>query len=425
MKKIFLLIFILVIILGGYIVYDNYLKEKPIPKLEIEEEKFLVNKYYTYGTHLNIEGNISLNDNLSLVLYNGEFIFVELRKNDNQFVISDYVNDGLYLDDISVGKYYLFVASKYTDTEGEERYKYYALENTTDYDETVYYTMSNYNKKIVINSEEEYPTMEMIVTENNDKEIYDIVIDPGHGGMDGGASSGGYSEKDFTMDVADKVKSELEKRNVKAKLTRGKDTLTKNDLLEEYGVHGRAVISSEVHAKYLFSIHMNSNPYGSVSGLEVYTSKNINYDLAKVLVDNIINKTGLQYSANKQNKMFNSIYSRNFTEADIKESLAGYEKKGINPYDVTTKSNYYYMIRETGGIITGAYVDGRNEDLEKNAIPGNPYYKSNTGTETYLLELGYITSTNDRNNMINNMDKYVDAIVESFMSIYKIEEENK
>ena len=80
------------------------------------------------------------------------------------------------------------------------------------------------------------------------------------------------------------------------------------------------------------------------------------------------------------------------------------------------------MIRETGGIVTHAYVDDRNEDAGKNAIPGNPYYKSNTGSETYLLELGYITNSTDRSNMQNNMDKYVEAIVESFMSIYRIEE---
>lgn len=423
MKKLLLILFILGAAFSGYKIYDVYFRDKGIPKLEIMEERFSVNKYYTYGTHLNIEGSINLDQDLELVLYNGEFKYISLKKNSDKYLISEMVNDGLYLDDIPLGKYYLFVASSYQDDEGNKKYNYYAIDNNTDYKETTYYTMSNYDKKIVINSELEYPTMMMVVTENRDREIYDLVIDPGHGGMDSGACSMGQCEDNYTMEVASMIREKLVNNGVKVKLTREKDTLTKNDLLEEYGTHGRAVISFEVHAKYLFSIHMNSNPYSSTSGLEIYTAKNINYDFAKVLVDNIINKTGLIYSMNRQNKMYNSIYSRNFTSYDIKDAMETYRKKNINPYDVTTDSNYYYMIRETGGIVTGAYVDDRNENLENNSILRNPYYKSNTGTETYLLELGYITNPNDRSNMKNNMDKYVDAIVDSFMSIFKILED--
>ena len=40
------------------------------------------------------------------------------------------------------------------------------------------------------------------------------------------------------------------------------------------------------------------------------------------------------------------------------------------------------MLRETGGIVTGAYVDGRNKEFGK-----NKYYNSNIGVEAYLLEL--------------------------------------
>ena len=71
------------------------------------------------------------------------------------------------------------------------------------------------------------------------------------------------------------------------------------------------------------------------------------------------------------------------------------------------------MIRETGGIITGAYVDDRNSK-----IVGNPYIKSNVGCETYLLELGYLSNMNDLNNMITNIDKYVEGIAISIKSLY-------
>lgn len=43
--------------------------------------------------------------------------------------------------------------------------------------------MSNYNKKVVINSDNNYSTMMFNITPNKDDNIYDIVIDPGHGGL--------------------------------------------------------------------------------------------------------------------------------------------------------------------------------------------------------------------------------------------------
>ena len=63
------------------------------------------------------------------------------------------------------------------------------------------------------------------------------------------------------------------------------------------------------------------------------------------------------------------------------------------------------MIRETGGINTHAYVDGRDP---KYSI--NKYYKSNIGTESYLLEIGYISNNYELNNMLENKEKYAGAI---------------
>ena len=411
-----------------YIVRTTYIN---IPMLDIENERVSINELYIYGTHLNMEGNVSFIDDVELVLYDGNFITYDIndlgvREDeydklidssymgdfDRRFNLSDYVNDGLYLDNIPLGDYYLFLRSKYMDGE-EEKYKYYALDNKSGYDDTTYYTISNFNKKIVIENEDKYPTMMMHVDKNKDDNIYDIVIDPGHGGIDGGADNKGYKETDFNMDIAIKVKDKLEDYGFKVKLTHNKGQLKSDDRLEEYGKGGRAVISSEVKAKYLFSLHLNSSSSSKVNGLEVYTAKNINYDFTKMLVKNITSLTGVGYSGNKTNKIDNSIYSRNFTESEVNRTIKDYENKKLNPYDVSTNSNYYYMIRETGGIVTGAYVDNRNSK-----IIGNPYTKSNVGTESYLLELGYISNEKDLNIMINGLDKYVDAIAMSIKSLY-------
>lgn len=412
MKKFLLVLLILMLLFGGYLLYNNEFVEK-IPVLELEEEVINIDELFIYGTHLNIHGNTVNDSNLKLVLYNGEFIENEINIIDNSFNLSDYVNDGLYLDDIPVGNYYMFLRSESLGDDDETVYKYYALNNTTDYKETIYYTLSNFNNKIVINSEESYPTMMINVSENIDKDVYDIVIDPGHGGIDGGASNNGYSESDFTLKIANKLKKELEELGFKVKLTHEDGQLSSSEKLKDYGTNGRATIPYEVNAKYLFSIHMNSNYYEYVNGLEVYTAANINYDFAKLIASNIIKSANINYSSNMINKMYDGIYTRTFTESDIADSLKDYEEDKMNAYDITTKSNYYYIIRETGGIVTGAYVDDRNDE-----IVGNPYVLSNVGTEAYLLELGYISNKKNLNNMINNMDKYVEGIANSISTLY-------
>ena len=70
------------------------------------------------------------------------------------------------------------------------------------------------------------------------------------------------------------------------------------------------------------------------------------------------------------------------------------------------------MIRETGAKITNAYVDGRNKEYGKNI-----YYNSSVGNESYLLELGYINSDIDLNNLLNNKEGYLNAIVQSILSL--------
>lgn len=413
MKKFLLIILILLMGFGGYLLYESKFKEK-VPKLEIQEEVINIDELYIYGTHLNLHGNTVKGNGLQLVLYNGEFKEVSININNDEFNLSDKVNEGMYLNEIPRGEYFLFLRSKETNENEDISYKYYSLKNNTDYKETVYYTLSNTNNKIVINSEESYPTMMMHVTENVDDNVYDVVIDPGHGGMDSGASKNGHNEEELTLELAMKVKEKLEASGLKVKLTREEGQLNKNEKLAEYGVHGRAVIPYEVKAKYVFSIHFNSNTYPSIHGLEVYTADNINYDLAKTLVKNITEETGLQYSTNKISKVMDGIYTRTFTESEIENSRQENEDKDKVPYDITTKSNYYYIIRETGGIITGAYVDNRNEEIK-----ANPYVKSNIGSETYLLELGYISNKSDLDNLINNMDKYASGIANSITPLYK------
>ncbi len=81
---------------------------------------------------------------------------------------------------------------------------------------------------------------------------------------------------------------------------------------------------------------------------------------------------------------------------------------GFEPYKITDTTPYLYMLRETGGIATGAYIDGRNK-----AIGVNKYYNSNIGVEAYLLELGYLNNDKEREKLINEQEGYVQGIIET------------
>lgn len=419
MKKLIGIIFgIMVLGLGGYFVYVNYIKEE-VPKKIVEEEKAYISDYYVYGNHLNMTGFLEINDKsykeIKLTMYNGEDkdidLLAEIKDNKVNFYLSEYVNEGLYLDEIERGTYYLFLKLIYDDPEKEDKdiVKYYVLSNDTEYKDVTYYTLSKFNNKIVIDYINDYETMAFNVVENKDKGIYDITIDPGHGGMDGGGSSNDYKETDFTMSISKKVKESLESAGVKVKLTHDEGDLSSNDVLDEYNEHGRAVIPNEVKSKYTFSIHINKNVSSKVRGIEVYTPKGITYDLAKSLADNITSYSGLGYSSNRIYKMYDGVYTHNFTESEIASSLQGYEDKGYKPYNVTTNSNYLYMIRETGGYMTGAYID----DSNPSKVGVNPYYNSNIGNETYLLELGYISNSSDVDILLNSEDEIASAIADA------------
>lgn len=428
-KSVFIILIIIIAISSiGYVIYVEKNKEKIIP-LSTEQEKVAVTEYYIYGTTLNMKGTLTIEnldfDKIELVLYNDkDFLEYEIEYDEDgnkvNFYLSDLINEGLYLDNIEIDKRYMFIRTtkelEEKDKEGNPQYeyKYYGLENKTEYPKTTYYTISKYNRKIEINSDNTYQTMMLNIKENKDKEIYDIVIDAGHGGIDPGTTVNGQKETDFTLDIAKLLKEDLTKKGFTVKLTRDEDTLKEDEWFEEYGKNGRAQISHEVYAKYLFSVHINSSTSSKVKGIEIYTPSDINYELAKSIAESIVDNTSLDYSIQKTYKRFNGVYTHNFSESEINSSNEKAIEKGQTPYDITTKSNYLYMIRETGGIMTGAYVDDRNEKQQ-----ANDYYNSNIGTEAYLMELGYLSSENDLNIIKTEQKQIAEAIAKSIESNLK------
>ena len=92
-----------------------------------------------------------------------------------------------------------------------------------------------------------------------DREVRTIVIDPGHGGADLGASlPGGLPEKDATLDMARALRNALQGRlgGTRILLTRDGDM--------DLPAQRRAEMANEVHADLFISVHLDSD--GAVRG---------------------------------------------------------------------------------------------------------------------------------------------------------------
>lgn len=92
-----------------------------------------------------------------------------------------------------------------------------------------------------------------------------IVIDPGHGGDNSGASFQGKKEKDLTLQIATELKRKLESYpNAEVWLTRTED--------DTMSLKQRAEFAEEHEADLLISLHLNASAEHNQFGAEVWVS---------------------------------------------------------------------------------------------------------------------------------------------------------
>lgn len=426
-KIIFIICISIAIILAIFISYILIKKHKIVKtseqseydqNIQIEETYANLTDAYIYGTHLNIEGEIELDNSniekITLILANKEEqleynVKYEVQETQILFTTCEYINKGINLEKISKEKYAFLLKVK----EKSNKNKYYSINaNNVKIEELEYYTISNNNmtKYITIKEAKKEETSYIILSSENIKmpeNIYDITIDAGHGGNNPGAVYKEYYESKIVLDYALELKEMLEKQGLKVALTRSEDIK-----IEEYGENGRAVIPNKVKSKYTFSIHLNSTATETRTGVEVYAPNRADLSFAKLLAKNIVENANTNYSQNEVDKVCNGVYVRTFTKEEIEQSNKDAKKDGYESYNLTEETPYLFMIRETGAKITNAYVDGRNKEYKANL-----YYNSSIGNESYLLELGYINSDTDLNNLLNNKDGYLKGIVQSILTL--------
>lgn len=100
-----------------------------------------------------------------------------------------------------------------------------------------------------------------------------VVIDPGHGGLDNGATHGGVKEDELNLKISNVLKEELESKGATVYLTREDDQdMTKRDYnySKQDDMYLRVRQIDEYNPNYLISIHLNSAPVSSAWGSQVF-----------------------------------------------------------------------------------------------------------------------------------------------------------
>lgn len=406
-----------------------------ISKKEVEQKIFSmiqtktanITSFYTYGRAFNLKGEISgvSKDNFESVKllvtdgieYEKEYeLNYELNDSVLSFISSNEINSGLIIDELTGQEYYILLRLKLNNSIEP---RYYSFSNNSELKNIDYYTVTKdgKNRKVEIGfaskelDEKEYNLLKFSITEENlPDDVYDIVIDAGHGGTDVGENAGSVTEADVTLEYAKLLKSSLEEKGYKVFLTRDDENSDYYNYTNMYDQDGRITLACKSKAKLMISLHINQGN-SSLKGLEIYCPYNSNLEFAKQMANKINEYSSIELSNSSSFKEEDGVYVRNFTKAEIKAFANTAGDKGYEPYPITTDTPYLYTIRETGGIATNAYVDGRNTSYS-----ANEYYNSNQGLECYQIELGYIK--NDLEVITNEKENYIKAITEAVCNNY-------
>ncbi len=230
-----------------------------------------------------------------------------------------------------------------------------------------------------------------------------ILIDPGHGGEEDGATAQTVSEnppriikeKDLSLEFSKRIYDYLQKKNYSVFLTRSMDrTVT----LPE-----RAGIAEKTKADLFISVHINSSPEAGAVGFETYYLDN--HD------DVAIKK--VERTENIQNSGDNIVVQQILIDLVVEQTVQ------------TSKplaENIHSILKQTVG---------KKYSLPSRGIkPGLFYVLALSKRPGVLLEIGFISTQKERARMMNPkfQDDYAKAVVvgiENFIKKQKKRPANK
>ena len=216
-------------------------------------------------------------------------------------------------------------------------------------------------------------------SKKDDKHITVVVIDPGHGGKDFGASMGNAHEKDIVLDVALKLGAKIKSGypEIKVIYTRTKDVFIP--------LHERANIANKNKADLFISIHVNGTENSVAKGTETFVlgqhrSKD-NLEVAKkensvILLEDDYNTTYEGFDPNSPESyiMFELVQDEYLDQSVMLASAVQEQFRNAYREDRSVKQAGFLVLRQT-------------------AMP------------SILVELGFISHPKERNYMLSETGK--------------------
>jgi N-acetylmuramoyl-L-alanine amidase len=225
---------------------------------------------------------------------------------------------------------------------------------------------------------EEMHAMEFSLAQQLGLGIRKIVVDPGHGGKDPGASAFGLKEKDIVLQIAKKLAPILaEETGAEVILTRDTDVYIP---LEE-----RTAIANTQAADLFISLHINAHPSPKVHGLETYYL-NLSTNAEAMRVAAFENATSTHQMSDLQD-----ILSDIMKNSKINESsrLAGFVHNSL-----------------CNGI-----KEAKQTKFKNLGVKQAPFYVLiGAQMPAILIEIAFITNPDDSKNLSN--EQFLDTIVD-------------
>lgn len=94
-------------------------------------------------------------------------------------------------------------------------------------------------------------------------DVFTVILDPGHGGIDPGAERGTLVEKDLVLDMAQRVATALRARGAEVALTRDRDVFV--------SLEARTALAQRQGGSVFVSIHADALSDGGAAGATLYT----------------------------------------------------------------------------------------------------------------------------------------------------------
>ena len=208
-----------------------------------------------------------------------------------------------------------------------------------------------------------------------------IVIDPGHGGKDKGASGkNGLYEKNINLKIAKKLSQRIKQDlDMEVLLTRDSDHFIP---LEE-----RTAIANTKHADLFVSIHVNASPNPQAEGFETYFL-NLATDEESIRVAAFENATSTKRISDMQKILKDLMLN---TKIDESSRLAGHVQQNV----VQVLNEKYSPVKNLG-------------------VKQAPFYVLiGAQMPAILIETSFISNERERERL--SQDDYLDQIVEGLL----------